>query len=390
MSRSIAAIVAFLLLGAALPAQQDGEKRTVVADFEGDLGEWTGMALSDGGVQPDGDSRIAVTKDAGVAKVGKGALSYSYEIAPKTIRVLTLQKPMDLTGMKSMRFWVKCSHTTAVVIGLNETGGASYQAVAHCPANAWQEVAMNLDEFTLDDPAKDGNGKLDLDQVGAITIFDIGGFVAMFLPAVKGARTMLLDDIAFSSKPVAQTTGAAQITRVVPIHLVDTFESPVIRWIPLSLEISDTPKFNLFDAAVVIDKDVPEGGGKGSLKFSYPRKGHKFHGILRNLEKVDLSRATALELALKSSHDGTYVVTIEEKDGSRYTRKVDLLLGDWKSFSWKLGDFTLAEDSQDENGKLDPDQIKQISLVDITTMAGGGEADENHLWLDQVVFILNP
>src|SRR5205085_520129 len=100
-------------------------------------------------------------------------------------------------------------------IGLNEAGGASYQAAAHCPAGAWQEVVLNLDEFALDDPAKDTNGKLDLDQVASLTIFDIGGFVAMFLPDLKGSRTMLLDDVTFSSKPILQTTGATQVTKVV-------------------------------------------------------------------------------------------------------------------------------------------------------------------------------
>src|SRR5206468_876177 len=113
-----------------------------------------------------------------------------YDITPKTIRVLALQKPMDLTGMKSLRLWVKCSQATAVVIGLGEAGGASYQTAAHCPAGAWQEVALNLDEFALDDPAKDANGKLDLDQITSLTVFDIGGFAALFLPDLKGSRTM--------------------------------------------------------------------------------------------------------------------------------------------------------------------------------------------------------
>src|ERR1041384_2502067 len=171
-----------LLLGAPLLMPQETEKKIVIADFEGELGEWSGMALSEGGAQADTDSTIAITREAGAVKSGKGALSYKYDITPKTVRVLTLQRPMDLREMKSLRLWVRCSHETSVVIGLNETGGASYQAVAHCPANKWQEVAMNLDEFTLDDPAKDANGKLDLDQIGALTIFDIGGFVAMFLP----------------------------------------------------------------------------------------------------------------------------------------------------------------------------------------------------------------
>jgi len=289
-----------------------------------------------------------------------------------------------------MRLWVKCSQTTAVIIGLGEASGASYQAAAHCTGGVWQEIAVNLDEMTADEPAKDPNGKLDLDQVGAVTVFDIGGFLATFLPDLKGSRSLALDDVSFSSKPVPSTTGPAQVTRVVPIHLVDNFESPVIRWIPISVDFSDGPKFTLFDAAVAVDKDVPEGGGKQSLKVAYPRQGQKIHALMRNLEKVDLGKATGIDLALKSSHDGTFIVALEEKDGSRYNRTVELHAGDWKKLSFSLSEFTKADDTQDENDRLDAPQIKQVSVADISTLAGGTEANENHLWIDQVLFVLGP
>jgi len=386
----LAVLASGLLAGGALQAFQDAEKKMPIADFESEVGDWTVMKMGEGGGGPDPDSKLAIAREAGAVKSGKGALSFAYEVTPKTVRVLALPRPLDLTGMKSLRLAVKCSHATAVVIGLGEASGASYQAVATCPAGAWQELAINLDEFTVDDPAKDPNGKLDLDQVGSLTILDIGGFLVNFLPDLKGSRTLWLDDILFTSKAVAQTTGATQITKVVPIHLVDNFESSVIRWLPISVDFTEGPKFNLFDGKVAVDKDVPEGGGKQSLKFSHPRKGKKIHGIMRGLEKVDLSKATALDLALKSSHDGTYFVSIEEKGGARYNRKVDLLLGDWKTFSWKLSDFTLAEDSKDDNGKLDADQIKQVSIADVTNLLGGSEADETHLWVDNVIFTLSP
>jgi len=385
---TLATIGACLLLCPAY-GRQDAEKKVSISDFEGDTVEWSGMTLGEGGVNPDNDSKFAITHEAASVKSGKGALSYSYEVTPKLVRVLALQRPIDLTGMKSLHLWVKCSHATSVIVGLAEASGASYQANAHCPAGTWQEIAVNLDELTADEPAKDPNGKLDLDQVGAITILDVAGFVALFLPDLKGARTMMLDDIGFSSKPVAATTGPAQVTRVVPIHMVDNFETSVIRWMPLSLEFADSPKFNLFDAPVAVDKDVPTGGGKQSLKFSYPRKGKKVHGVMRSLEKVDLSKATTLDLAVKCSHDGTFFVAIEEKDGSRYNMKIDLLLGDWKSFSWPLTEFKIADDSQDDNGKLDPEQIKQITIADATLLLGGGEADQVHLWVDQVLFVLS-
>ncbi len=386
----LAAVSACLMAATTLQARQDPEKRMVIADFEGELGEWTAMKMGDAGVGPDSDSKLAITREADRVKAGKGALSYTYDITPKTVRVLALQKPMDLTGMKSLRLWVKCSQATAVVIGLTEAAGASYQAVAHCPAGAWQEVALNLSELTLDEPAKDANGKLDLDQIGSITIFDIGGFLALFLPELKGTRTMTLDDVTFSSAPVALTTGATQVTKIVPVHLVDNFESPVIRWLPIAVDFAEGPKFSLFEAGVAVDKDVPEGGGKQSLKFSHPRKGKKIHGILRNLEKVDLGKAVSIDLSVKASHDGSYFVAIEEKGGARYNKKIDLLLGDWKTYTWKLGDFTLAEDSRDDNGKLDPDQIKQLTIADVTALMGGDEAEQVHLWVDNVVFTLSP
>lgn len=383
------ALVAACLFG--LPAlAQDAEKRMSIDDFEGDTTEWSALKLDATGVNPDGDSKVSIKRDAGEAKVGKGALSFGFDIAPGTIRVLALQRAMDLTGMKSLRLWVKCSQTTAVIIGVTEAGGASYQAVAHCAGGAWQEVAVNLDELTVDEKGKDGNGRLDLDQIGSLTVFDIGGFLATFLPDLKGPRSMMLDDVAFSSTPVPASTGPAQVTRVVPIHLVDNFESPVIRWIPLSIDLADGPKINLFDAPVAVDKDVPEGGGKQSLKFAYPRKGQKLHAIMRNLDKVDLGKATGVDLALKSSHDGTFIVTIEEHDGTRYNRNVELHAGDWKRFSWSLTEFTKADDTQDENDRLDAPQIKQISVADISTLTGGNEVNQNHLWIDQVLFVLAP
>lgn len=390
MNKTLLAALGVCLLLCPTDARQDAEKSMMISDFEGDTVEWSGLTLGEGGVNPDGDSKIAITREAASVKSGKGALSYSYDITPKIIRVLALQRPIDLTGMKSLHLWVKCSQATSVIVGLAEASGASYQANAHCSAGAWQEISVNLDELTADEPGKDPNGKLDLDQIGSITIFDIAGFVATFLPDLKGSRTMALDDIRFSSKPVVSTTGPAQVTRVVPIHMVDNFETSLIRWIPISLEFADAPKFALFDAPVTVDKDVPPGGGKQSLKFSYPRKGKKVHGVMRNLEKVNLGKPATLDLAVKCSHDGTFFVSLEEKDGSRYNKKVDLLLGDWKSFSWPLSEFTLADDSQDENGKLDPDQIKQISIADATQLLGSNEADQVHLWIDQVLFVLSP
>lgn len=368
---------------------QDGSKAVKLDDFEGELSGWTAMKADETGLAEDGDAKLAITRDAGQVKAGKGSLSYTYLVEPKTAHLLAIQRPLDLAGMKSLRLWVKCSKATAVLVSVTETGGASYQASATVSAGAWQEIAVNLDELVLDDPSKDTNGKLDLDQVGSIHLLDVATYMVNFIPDVKGSRTLWLDDVGFSAQALPLTSGKTQVTRVAPVFLVDSFETSIVRWFPISVEFADAPKFNLFDAPVTIDRDAPTGGGKQSLRFAYPRREKKAHGILRNVEKNDLSKVIALDLFLKTSHDGTWVVSLEEKDGSRYQKMVELKSADgWKSFSFPLSEFTLADDSQDDNGKLDPDQIKQIGIADLSSLLGGGEAEEVRLSVDQVQFLL--
>jgi hypothetical protein len=367
-------------------ALQDARK---IDDFEGELAGWTLLKLENGGISEDTDSKISV--DRAGAKAGKGSLRYAHEVTPGTIRVLARQGEIDLTGMKSLRFWIKSSAATAVVASLTERGGAGYQAPFSLAAGVWQEVALGLDEFVADDPAKDDNGKLDLDQVASLHFFDFAGFLAVLVPDAKGPRTLWMDDLHFSPKPVTLNTGFTSATIVLPVHLLDNFESPVVRWAPLSVAFGDALKINLFDAPMAIDSLAPPGGGKQSLKFTYPRQAAKVHALLRGTEKLNLAKASSLELWLRTSHDGTYIVNMEEKDGSRYDKTIELKAADgWTSFKAALGDFVLAQDSQDENGKLDPAEIKQVLVADATSLLGGSTADEVRLWIDEVRFVLNP
>jgi hypothetical protein len=379
-----------LCLGTTLIAQ-DKPKKILLDDFESDLSDWAPFKADSNGFGQDDDSKVAITHEASEVKAGKGSLSYSYEVTPEIIRMLGLPRPLDLTGMKSLHLWVKCSHATAVMIALTESGGGSYQCSVNCNAGKWQEVAVNLDEFVLDDPSKDPNGKLDLDQIGSIQVVDVGGFLVKFLPELKGTRKICLDDFEFSSQEAPRTQGLTQVTKVVPAFLVDNFESSVIRWIPVSLAFGEAPKFAFFDLPLALDRDVPPGGGKQSLKFMYPRLGKKIHAVLRNVEKVDLSKAAELDLCLKTSTDGTFIVSLEEKNGARYQNTLELKAADgWKTFGLAFRDFKLAEDSKDDKDRLDADKLKQISVADITALIGGGETEENSLWIDEVRFVLSP
>jgi len=387
--RPIALVLAAALSGTL--AAQDKPRQIRIDDFEKEPEGWTALKLEAGGGGEDAESKVALAREGEHVKAGKGSLSYTFPVTAGTMRVLVLQRPTDLSGMKSLRLWVKSSHATAVVVGLAEPESATYQAAATVAAGRWQEISVNLDELVPDEVGKDPNGRLDLDRVGAIQVFDVGSFLVNLLPDLAATRTIWLDEIAFSSEAVPLTTGATKVTRVVPAFLVDNFESAVVRWSPISLEFGDPPRFSVYDVPVSLDPDAPPGGGKQSLRFAYPRRGVKVHGLLRSVEKNDLSRATALDLSLRTSIDGTFIVSLEEHDGSRYNKVVELKAADgWTTLNLALGDLTLADDSQDDNGRLDPGEIKQVAIADITQLAGGGEADENVLRIDQVLFVLAP
>src|SRR5437588_10966466 len=98
MNKFAAALLGMFLLAGSVLHGQEAEKKLILDDFEGDQTAWSGLALSDSGVNPDGDAKIAIVKAAGAAKVGKGALYYTYDVVPKTVRILALQKPVDHTG----------------------------------------------------------------------------------------------------------------------------------------------------------------------------------------------------------------------------------------------------------------------------------------------------
>lgn len=374
----IAIALALLALSPVEGAQDLG-----IGDFEDGVEGWALYQVEGGNFGEDSDSRLAVSREPARVKTGKGSLSYVHEVVPGTLRLLAYTRELDLKGMKALRFSVRSSAATSVVVSLAERGGASWQCAVSVRADVWETVSVNLDEFAVDEPGKDDNGKLDLDAVTGLHVFDIAGFLSTLLPGLKGVRTLNLDDVAFAAESAPFTTGATP-----PAYVIDTFESSLVRWAPLSVTFGDSIQLGLFDAPLTIDAGAPEGGGKQSLKFTAPRPAGKVHGVLRGVEKLDLAKAKGLELWVKTSADGTYLVNLEEKDGSRYDHVVTLAAAEgWKKLTLAWADFKLADDSRDENG-LDAAELKQIVVADATSLLGGSPGDDAVLRIDEVRFLL--
>lgn len=389
----VASLMAFAASQTYLPgAHAQGAAGVVkVDDFESGLGGWTAIKAGEGiGFGVDEGAKLSIATEAQQPKVGKGALVYTYEVQPKILSALLLNRETDLTGMKSLRFWARTSSPTSLVVSITEKNGAAYMGSFYCDAGDWTEQVMNLDEFSLDDPAKETNDKLDLDQIASIAVFDMNTMLVNLIPELKGSRTLSLDEILFSAQGTAQTTGTGKNAAGKPAYLIDTFENRSIRWTPLSVDVNAGLKINAFDLPLRIDSDVPNGGGKASLQTSYTRMAGRLPVLMRDLEKVKLGAPTALSLSIKTGRDGNFLIGLEEKDGSRYQQTVELKAGDlWKDLRLTLNTFTLDNDSQDENGKLDASQIKQITIVDMSGLLGADLGGANTLYIDQISFDLS-
>lgn len=376
------------LLGAFTPAVRAQDK--LIDDFEHGLNpEWVTLKVTaDKGLQLETESRIAVTQEAAQVKSGQGTLSYFYEVAPKTVRGVALPREMDLTGMKSVHFWAKCSTSTALLFALDQKNGSSYQTAFYCPAGEWQEVTLNLDELVVDDVTKDMAGGLQLNQVKGLHFGDLATLFVNFVLGLEGQRVLWLDDISFSPRSAPFTTGFARGSNAASF-IVDNFASPVIRWAPVTINTGNGGGIALFDAPLQIE---PAPGDKpGALRFNYKREPNRLHALLRSLDKIYVGTPTQLNLRLNTATDGTFMVILEENGGARYEQLLQIRAAEnWKSLVLPLGNFTLAGDSKDDNNKLDPNQIKTVSVVDITPLlpseSGPAPVQNNTLRISDVRF----
>ncbi|HEU4753849.1 MAG TPA: hypothetical protein VFU47_12135, partial [Armatimonadota bacterium] len=361
---------------------------------------FTAVQFKDGGLSPDDTGSVSISKE--MAKSGTGALAYSYKVEPGAVRALLAEAHIP-AGTRAVRFWVRSSTPTVLMLSLR-AGAPGYNLPYYVPANEWTQIAANLNEFEPEGDAA-GAAALKPDEVTSIGVTDMAtmlvnapGDLAKLLPNLQGSRTVWLDDLQFSETAVPQTTGSARSGND-GAFVVDNFETPLVRWTPVRAVFGGAaPQFDLFTPEASV-RVVPEAAGPGmartpvepggkGLRMSYKRHAQEVFGFIRSLEKYDLSKADRLRLSLNCSQKSLVIVQLKEKDGSEYQHLVmpDNSVG-WQDLNLALTDFTLSDNGKDENNRLDPDQLKELTILDGSAFAGMGDADVT-LDLDAVYFVL--
>lgn len=361
------------------------------------------IAVQSTQVAPDANASVSITREAGDFKAGSGALVYRYQIQPGPIAALYADARIP-GDSRSLRFWLRTDRATVFLVSLREQDGSAYQLSFVIAANQWTEVKANLSECILEQGGKDENGTLDAAQVQAVGLLDLASVlvngpdaVKQLVPNLQGRRSVWLDDLTFSPGRVVQATGLIEEAGRKTL-LVDNFETGLVRWSPVRVSFAATPpSFVLFPENVKLEvlaeaagpgmaRTPLEPGGKG-LRVTYPRAAGEAYALNRDLDGYDLNGATRLQLSLNCSRKSLLILQVKERDESEYqvTIQPENSVG-WQTQSLSFADFKLGDNSKDENDRLDPGQIKEITLLDGSAFAGL-EAGETVLELDAVSIV---
>jgi hypothetical protein len=349
----------FVFAAATFAGAQQNSEILLHQDFEGQLSGWSTIGR---------EAAVRIVKDPGAAHRGTGALAFTYEIKPGQIAAAVLPATPALTRMERLRFWLKTDRQTPVGVLLSERrpGGGNYTAIVWAPADTWQLVELTPADFVLADgpnDPRDSDGKLDLDQLQGIGIFDLSGFFPAPVEAAAdaaGPHTIWIDDLDAIAGPPASTSG---------LH-IDGFDRGFLSWI----------------ATAAIDLELAPAAnplGEPAMQASYTQTEDPFPSLVRRLSNFDLSKATRLEFDIASEKEATIAIGLEvHRPGAAQGPRFSLPIyppGNREVFhvSIKLDDFQ-------GQGKLDPAQLKMVVLTDAS--AANGSQGRNTIWIGKLEF----
>jgi hypothetical protein len=342
--------------------------------FDGDTGSWQ---------TTDQTGHVLVTTDANVIRSdeGGGVLEHAYTPAIGQISALVSPIETGLPGGRSLHFWLRTTDYALVAAILAEADQSRYMATFYSLPDRWQEVALDFSEFELTDDTQDENGKLDPQQVQAIMLGDIISFLAqaaeqvpfILAPDLEG-RMMWLDELVVSAEPLDPRWEQVEVEGARTVR-VDGFETSPLHW------------FVLTGKGIEVDYDDElKAEGSLSLRVRYDLPAGKILGVLTGLRGVPLTGMNRLSVAVMSETPTLLLLELKEADESKYQTTFQLeALDEFETLEVSLADLALSDDSTDENGRLDVDQVKEMVIADVSAMAEM-PVTVNTIWLDDVVF----
>ncbi len=375
LSPLVAALLAVGLTGLSVGQVATPEPAPPVQwSFDAEVGGWQS---ADPATQP------TITTDANVIRgeEGGGVLEYEYTPAMGVFSGIVAPVETGLDGARSLHYWLSTTDYALLANVLTEIDGSEYVTMICSLPGAWQEVALDLAEFELGENSSDENGQLDADQVQGIAVADITGFLAQaalnetfLVPPDLNPRIMWLDEFAVSTESFGLRWQEFEVNGKPAVRL-DSFEQSPLRW------------FLLAGKGIEVDYDQDHvADGEFSLRIAYDLPPGKLVGAMTGMSGAPLTGVERLSLSVMSEVPTTLLVQLKERDGSEYrTIRGITATDDLQRLHFGLEELELGDDSQDENGRLDLDQVREFVLADVSLMTETPVL-VNTLWIDDIVF----
>ncbi|GAB4453883.1 MAG: hypothetical protein OHK0029_07570 [Armatimonadaceae bacterium] len=374
-------VVSLALLGALATfpaqAQQAPPGNTILRTaFEKDTNGWISIG-----------EKANVSLDSDTV-TGTKFLRYDYAVEKGNFSILILPiNENEVAAAQTIRFKVKTDYPTTLGVVLQEREAdkdrGRYLAVLYSPGGEWQEVALSTTDFVLsqgkDDPY-DPNGKLDMNLVQGVGLIDLKQMIAQgednpisdLMGLKRGSHKLWMKDFQITTEVLP---GASFYSK--SDSRLDTFGHPQVGWLGFG-EV----KLSTHTGSPI------EGRG---LKAVYPHGPGKIGAMVRGIPQGRLAGKQRLQLTLTSEKPTTVAVQVEERGGGKYNAVLDVPGGKTpKEFVVSFADFTPADDSKDDNNKLDLGEVHQVVLVDISGLLGSAkEAGENTLFINGLRALAN-
>ena len=315
--------------------------KEIVFDFEESTQGWTALA---GG-------KVLLTHQESYE--GNNALEFRYIIKPGQFAAVGIGN-LNLVGIRKFFFWIKTDVPSLLAVVTEENDGSSYNYAFSTQENQWQKIEFSTAAFELDEDSRDENGILDLDQVDGLLIADVTGFFG----SNPGPRILWLDDFRLSEEPFTPPDRFS-------------FDNSLDGWFTI---FTDIGKVSITHNLENIKQ------GNGALEYSYELEREKYLAVFT--KGLNLSVFEKISFWIKTDEPSVIVIGIKERDRSEYNHFVQTPGNKWIKVEIKPDQFTLSDDSYDENNRLDLVQLDgSVVVLDADNFLG--ESGLQKFWIDE-------
>ncbi len=296
------------------------------------------------------DAKLEVVEGQGPA--GRMSLRWTWQARRDQLAALRVALDGLPESAAGLEMWLRASAPTSFVLLLSERTGARYQGFFRVDAGRWYRISLPLSELWLAENCTDTDGRLTLGEVSSLTLLDIAnlpGSLGLALGLKDGPQQVDIEGIRFLARA---PEGHSQITD--GMALIDCFSSGPLWLLPIG-----GPKLR-----VQQPEQPPEGCRGNELVIEYTADRYRWCGYVAGIGHLPVERLEGVRLWARADPPVRIAVVLEERDGSKYEASVRVMKAvRWQRIRLPLERFVKSRGAKDENGKLDPDQLRVIIIV---------------------------